>query len=37
VINNQITQIKNSGKRDILVKEGDTVLINDYRNKENKW
>jgi len=29
VINNQITQIKNSCERD-------TVLVKDYRNKKNK-
>jgi len=30
VINIQITQIKNSGKREIKVKEGNTVFVKDY-------
>jgi len=37
VINNQITQIKNSGKKDINVKEGDMVLVKNYRNKNENW
>jgi len=37
VINNQITRIKNSGKRDINVKERDMILVKDYRNKNENW
>ncbi|KAL4089744.1 hypothetical protein QTP88_024716 [Uroleucon formosanum] len=37
VINNQNTQIKNSGKRNINVKEGDLVLVKDYQNKNENW
>jgi len=36
-INNQITQINNSGKRDDNVNEGDIVLVKDYWNKNENW